>query len=290
MTISSENRANLYTGNDSTTVFPFTYKIFDESHLEVITLDTATSVETVLTLNVDYTVSGIGADGGGTITYPISGDPLASGDKLYITRTVPLTQLKDLLNQGGFYAETHEEVFDYLTMIALQLQEQLDRTPKVTQTSGNSGDQLIGDVNSAKVAAEAARDAAQAAQANAETAETNASTSEGNASTSEINALASEVAAANILASINLPTLSPGVAGYNLQVNQVGDAYVHAPSDKNNAAFYGFKFVGDDLIVDTNDTGSGTAYNVNDYEDYFIASQGATFSIDNNGCLIATLP
>ena len=61
------------------------------------------------------------------MTYPKSGEPLASGKKLVIMRELPLMQLMDLINQGDYYADDVEQAFDDLTMIAQQLSEKLAR-------------------------------------------------------------------------------------------------------------------------------------------------------------------
>ena len=83
MTIATDNNLNQYDGNDATTVFPYTYKINDDVHLVVVLTDTDGN-DTTLVLDTDYTVSGVGEASGGNVTYPISGDPLATGEKLTI--------------------------------------------------------------------------------------------------------------------------------------------------------------------------------------------------------------
>ena len=190
MTISSENRKNQYDGNDSTTVFPYTFRITDQTQLEVILLDADGVTETTLTLSTHYTVSGVGDAGGGNVTYPVSGDPLATGETLTIRRNVPIKQLTDFENQGGFFADNHEDAFDYLTMVCLQLQEEIDRCPKLAATSEDDADTYLttilgykNDAETAKTAAEAAQTAAETAQTAAETAETNAETAETNIET-----------------------------------------------------------------------------------------------------------
>jgi len=67
MTVSSSNNRVSYAGNGSTTVFPYTYKIFDEDDLTVI-LRATDDTETVQTITSDYTVSGVGNAGGGNVT------------------------------------------------------------------------------------------------------------------------------------------------------------------------------------------------------------------------------
>lgn len=138
MTIASALAKNTYTGTGLVTVYPYTFKITDETHLEVIKAD-ANGNETTLVLTTDYTVSGVGVVSGGNVTLV---DELEDGYTMSIARVVPLTQSTDLENQGTFYAQTHEDVFDRLTMISQQLQEELDRCPKIAKTTGETADDL----------------------------------------------------------------------------------------------------------------------------------------------------
>ena len=62
MTVSSQTPINRSTGNGVTTVFPYGFKIISEADIEV-TVDGV-----VKTLNVDYTVSGVGNEAGGNVT------------------------------------------------------------------------------------------------------------------------------------------------------------------------------------------------------------------------------
>src|SRR5690349_18464124 len=103
MTVSSEvSTAGPYNGNGVTTVFPYGFKIVDETHLRVVLRDPA-SVSTDLSLDDgDYTVSGVGNDAGGNVTVTVA--PL-TGYFLTILRNPPLTQETDLENQGPYSAE-----------------------------------------------------------------------------------------------------------------------------------------------------------------------------------------
>jgi Pectate lyase superfamily protein/Right handed beta helix region len=126
MTVSTSVSKTVVNGNGVATIFAFTFKINSSSDLVVVKTSTA-GVDTTLTLGVDYSVSGVGAGGGGSITYPLTGTALATGERITMRRVVPLTQLTDLTNQSAFYAEVHESAFDVLVMADQQLQEQLNR-------------------------------------------------------------------------------------------------------------------------------------------------------------------
>lgn len=116
MTVSTEVNHNEYTGNGVTTTFPYAFRIFQASDLLVTTSDTNGTLRT-LTLNTDYTVSGVGSYSGGTVILPA---PLSNGWGISIERDLPVVQETDLRNQGRFFAETHEGAFDYLTMLIQQ--------------------------------------------------------------------------------------------------------------------------------------------------------------------------
>lgn len=117
MTVSTEVNENTYTGNGTTTVFPYQFRVYKKSDLVVQVVDLSETIKT-LTLDTDYTVSGAGGYQGGNVTLT---SPLANGWKISITRELPVTQETDLRNQGSFFAEVHEDAFDKLTMLLQQI-------------------------------------------------------------------------------------------------------------------------------------------------------------------------
>lgn len=127
-TLSVTTARNDYVGNGATSSYSYTFRITAASDLTVTKRDTA-GVETTLALTSDYTVTGVGSGSGGLVTL-VAGN-LPSGYALTIRRVLPLTQPTDLRNQGPFLAETHETVFDRLTMIDQQQQDALDRSVRV---------------------------------------------------------------------------------------------------------------------------------------------------------------
>ena len=131
MTISSTTTKVSFAGNASTTVFAYSFKIFETTDLEVIIRIAATGGETVKTLTTDYSVSGAGVDTGGNVTF---GSAPASGETIVIRRKVPITQGTDYVENDTFTAESHESALDRLTTIAQQQQEEVDRTIKAPST------------------------------------------------------------------------------------------------------------------------------------------------------------
>jgi hypothetical protein len=123
MTVASATaKTGPYAGNGSQTVFPYTFKVFDQAELQVV-LTSAGGIETIQTLTTHYTVSGVGQDAGGNVTMVAAP---SAGSSLTIVRDVAFVQNTDLRNQGGFYPEVHERVFDRLTMQTQQLKRGVD--------------------------------------------------------------------------------------------------------------------------------------------------------------------
>ncbi|OWV78124.1 hypothetical protein ATY78_13090 [Rhizobium sp. R635] len=134
MTISSTNsRSGPYPGNAVTTVFDYDFFIADERHLLVIKRR-ANGDEEILTLDADYSVSGVGNPEGGSIDTAASGAPSAQ-ETITLLLNVPFTQETELENQGPFSAKTIETALDVAAQRDLQLSERLDRAIVVSPTS-----------------------------------------------------------------------------------------------------------------------------------------------------------
>ena len=147
MAISSTTRKTaVFIGNGTSTVFPFTFKVFTAADLEVVRLQVSTSVETVLVITTNYTVS-LNTDQesnpGGSITLLVA---LAVGQNLVITSTIAILQPTDLQNQGGFFPNVIDDSLDRITIIAQQIQEQVDRSAKLPITSAAAADDLVADL------------------------------------------------------------------------------------------------------------------------------------------------
>lgn len=113
MTVSTELSHEEYTGNGVTTDFDFRFRIFEAKHL-VVSIADQDGTERILMNGTDYTLRGVGSYRGGKVILKM---PLATGWKIGIARDLPAVQETDLRNQGKFFAEVHEDAFDYLTML-----------------------------------------------------------------------------------------------------------------------------------------------------------------------------
>jgi hypothetical protein len=126
MTVSSTtNKSGPYLGNGSTVEFDYEFRILDPSHLTVVM--TEDGVDTTVSPS-DYTVSGVGASGGGALTFLVA--PM-TGQSITIIRNAPFTQPTDLENQGAYYAETVEGALDLGVMRDQQLAEGLSRAVQI---------------------------------------------------------------------------------------------------------------------------------------------------------------
>lgn len=130
MTISTTTRkAGPFSGNGVTTVFPFVFKVFATSDIQVIKTSTL-GIDTVLTLTTNYTVA-LNADQdsspGGSVTALVV--PIA-GEKITIVGNLAVTQPTDITNGSGFYASVVEAALDRLTMFMQQIMGYLDRSLK----------------------------------------------------------------------------------------------------------------------------------------------------------------
>ena len=133
MTISSTTVKNSYSGNGSNDTFVYGFKIFAASDLQVI-IRSSTGVETTKTLTTDYTITGVGSATGGNVVFESSDIPTAT-ETVVLIRNVPQTQAIDYIANDPFPAETHEEGLDRATMTTQQMQEELDRSFKVSRTN-----------------------------------------------------------------------------------------------------------------------------------------------------------
>lgn len=131
MTVSSATQKVQYNGNGSTTVFAYTFKVFNQNDLTVI-VRSADGTETVKTITTHYTVSGVGGAGGGNVTMLTAP---ASGQTLTILREQDLVQELDLVENDPFPAQSLEDALDKLTFTVQQHSEELDRAIKASRTN-----------------------------------------------------------------------------------------------------------------------------------------------------------
>jgi len=133
MTISSTTVKNSYSGNGSNDTFVYGFKIFANTDLQVI-IRSAAGTETTKSLTTHYTVTGVGSASGGNVVFT-SGNIPTSTETVVLIRNVPQTQAIDYIANDPFPAETHEEGLDRATMTTQQVQEELNRSIKLSRTN-----------------------------------------------------------------------------------------------------------------------------------------------------------
>ena len=133
MTISSTTVKNSYSGNGSNDTFVYGFKIFANTDLQVI-IRSAAGTETTKSLTTHYTVTGVGSASGGNVVFTSGNIPTAT-ETVVLIRNVPQTQAIDYIANDPFPAETHEEGLDRATMTTQQVQEELNRSIKLSRTN-----------------------------------------------------------------------------------------------------------------------------------------------------------
>ncbi|TIH20176.1 hypothetical protein D0S45_02200 [Marinifilum sp. JC120] len=202
MTVVSSSNNITFAGDGVQVFFDFNFRIFTAEDLCAVVCDSEGREERLIAGSDFKIVSGLGADSGGRVQYPVSGEPLPAGKSITLYREIPYTQELELVDNDPFSAQLLNEAFDRGVMRDQQLQEQLDRalkydistpgeerlSPKemvqtittarddavfarsgAIEAEGNSRD-LLADAKAARVGSEAARDKAEAAQTAAEDA------------------------------------------------------------------------------------------------------------------------
>lgn len=129
MAISSTTSKNQYTASGSNPTFTYTFKIYSESDIRVL------SDDTVKTLS-DYSVTGVGNPAGGTVVYNVN--PTV-GTIVTLKRNEPLTQEIEYVEGDDFPASSHEEGLDRSAIRDQFLQEQIDRAITFPESSTVSG-------------------------------------------------------------------------------------------------------------------------------------------------------
>ena len=133
MTISTTIIKNSYNGTGSQDVFAYAFKIATSADMEVI-IRASTGTETVKTITTHYTVSGAGDASGGNVTFT-SGNIPTDTETVVLRRKTTKTQSLDLVENDPFTADSVEGAFDKNLSIIQELQEEIDRSIKLSRTN-----------------------------------------------------------------------------------------------------------------------------------------------------------
>jgi hypothetical protein len=117
-----------YTGNGLTRVFVVPFYFIEADHVKILRTDNVTSSVTVLNLDTDYTLDGVGSVYGGAATL---GTAPTFTQKITILRNIPYEQLTHYVENDPFPAASHEFALDKIVMQIQQLAEIVSRCVKV---------------------------------------------------------------------------------------------------------------------------------------------------------------
>lgn len=155
MTISTQQSSQTFLGNDITTAFDFVFVGAAADFINVTYTDASGTLTTLspsqYTIFLNSPTVGALWGIGGTVTYPTTGSPIASGTSITISRILPLVQDDSISNQGAFAPQVTEIALDTLEM---QLQQVASRTGQyrgtwITNTLYSYGDTVQDGVNGA---------------------------------------------------------------------------------------------------------------------------------------------
>jgi hypothetical protein len=138
MTLSTSDVREQYVGNGVTVVFGFSFKIFAATEIKVYSYDLTTEIETLLTKDVDYTVTFDTDAESGSIDMTLAGAP-DSNTRITIVRVGTYLQDTDFTENDPFPASTSNNRFDKNVMMIQELKEQLGRAIKFGNSSASSG-------------------------------------------------------------------------------------------------------------------------------------------------------
>lgn len=112
-------------GNSSTTVFSPGIYAAEASDIKVV-LFRADNTTAELVLNVDYSLANLGFTQHFTLTYPISGDPLPTGDSLKVYRNTANETIYNVPAYSGFNSTDLNEAFFLVNVLLAERISQYD--------------------------------------------------------------------------------------------------------------------------------------------------------------------
>jgi hypothetical protein len=142
MTISTTIIKNSYSGNGSTTAFTYNFKITAATEIQVIVKTNATGAESVRSIgsgSTNYAVAGVG-NNSGTVTFVTA--PTAA-ETVVLRRSTSQTQEMDLIDNDPMSADTIETAHDKSIAITQELQEQIDRSLKISRANTMTSTEFV---------------------------------------------------------------------------------------------------------------------------------------------------
>ena len=143
MTISTTIIKNSYSGDGSNKTFTYGFKIADEDFIEVIVKTNSTGAESVRSIgtgSANYSVTGVGEAAGGSVIFVTAPTNL---ETVILRRSTTQTQALDLIENDNLPANSLENAFDKNLSIIQELQEQLDRSIKISRANTMTSTEFI---------------------------------------------------------------------------------------------------------------------------------------------------
>jgi len=135
MTVNTVSSKISYLANGSSTVWNFGFPGIDPSFIEVFIIDGAGTITPVdpafFSVTLNPPIDPNPTSHGGSVTYPLTGPPLAVGNQITISRELPAIQEVSLSNQSIVYPPVIEQEFDYLTLLNQRGAEEFSRAFRV---------------------------------------------------------------------------------------------------------------------------------------------------------------
>ena len=124
MTITTNPARNEYTATAGQTVFSYTFKIYEDSDLNVYQTPAGQTANDSTDLITGYTVTGAGVSTGGTITLST---PASAGDLITIVSDIPDSRTTDYQVNGDFRPDVVNDDFDRVVSLVKQSVERANR-------------------------------------------------------------------------------------------------------------------------------------------------------------------
>lgn len=177
MTIGNTEPVNIAYGNNLATTFDYDFYIETEEQI-IVEHTNLVGVKTTLVCGVDYSVSGVGNENGGQITFPLQGstyDTLAWNEQtdqkemLVISLNLPFEQSSEFDISGDLNKHNLEKALDYQMRCTQILNRKVGRAVLVSEGAESTPEQLISSIEEAKVISQSFAQTAEqkAADANA---------------------------------------------------------------------------------------------------------------------------
>ena len=124
MTLNAGDARDEYTASSGQTVFNYTFKIYASTDLNVYQTPAGQECSDS-DLITTYTVAGVGAEAGGTITL---NSGATSGDLITIVSAIPTDRTVDYQNNGDFRPDTVNDDFDKSYSLIKQIEDVANRS------------------------------------------------------------------------------------------------------------------------------------------------------------------